>query len=374
MALEKVGKKYSGIFKNELKNGDVSYYYTYKDLTGKKYRVKVGLKSSGITPTYVKNKRDEQINMIRNGEDPIADKKKNIILFSEVWHFYIENKGMEKTTKDDRKGRYTKHMKEYFSNEVTVDNLKRFRVDKKDVLSATSIDMLMAFTGTAINFWNTEQKLLMGEGRPYKASVYNPLPDLRASDKHRLTKKEKVHKIRRERFLNTDEIRVLKTAVADKPDLNLFVHLALSTGARLSTIFSITKHSIRDSKVTLINHKVGNEKYFGYIEPQTQYLLDKVLPKLKASDTLFAIEKRQLQRRLQYIMNNLFNEGLKGKDPANRVVVHTLRHTFASHLVMKGVPLVKVKELMSHKDISATMIYSHLAPDAGKEDVMNLWL
>jgi hypothetical protein len=130
---------------------------------------------------------------------------------------------------------------------------------------------------------------------------------------------------------------------------------------------------IRDGKVTLINHKVGNEKYFGYIEPQTQLLLEKLLPKIKASDTLFSIEMRQLQRRLQYIMNDLFNEGLDGKDPANRVVVHTLRHTFASHLVMKGVPLVKVKELMAHKDIATTMIYSHLAPDAGKEDVMNLW-
>ncbi len=366
-------KKYTGVYEYKLKNSDVAYYYMYKNLEGKLKRVKVGKKSEGITATYTNNKRIEYLNLLKHGEDPRQQIVKSKVLFQEVWDFYINTKGMEKKTRDDRKGRYTKHMKNYFSNEVTVDNLKKFRADKKDDLSPTSIDMLMAFTGTAINFWNTEQKLLRGEGRPYKASVYNPLPDLRASDKHRLTKKEKVHKIRRERFLNTDEINELKAAVSDKPDLNLFVHLALSTGARLSTIFSITKHSIRDGKVTLINHKVGNEKYFGYIEPQTQLLLEKLLPKIKASDTLFSIEMRQLQRRLQYIMNDLFNEGLEGKDPANRVVVHTLRHTFASHLVMKGVPLVKVKELMSHKDIATTMIYSHLAPDAGKEDVMNLW-
>ncbi|MEA3368820.1 MAG: tyrosine-type recombinase/integrase [Candidatus Ratteibacteria bacterium] len=43
--------------------------------------------------------------------------------------------------------------------------------------------------------------------------------------------------------------------------------------------------------------------------------------------------------------------------------LHTLRHTFASHLVMKGVDLPTVKKLMGHADIETTMIYSHLADE-----------
>lgn len=43
--------------------------------------------------------------------------------------------------------------------------------------------------------------------------------------------------------------------------------------------------------------------------------------------------------------------------------VHTLRHTFASHLVMSGVDLPTVSKLMGHTDIETTMIYAHLAPD-----------
>lgn len=39
---------------------------------------------------------------------------------------------------------------------------------------------------------------------------------------------------------------------------------------------------------------------------------------------------------------------------------HTLRHTFASHLSMRGVPITVVKELMGHADIKTTMRYSHL--------------
>lgn len=43
---------------------------------------------------------------------------------------------------------------------------------------------------------------------------------------------------------------------------------------------------------------------------------------------------------------------------------HTLRHTFASHLAMRGVPLNAVQALMGHSTITTTMRYAHLAPSA----------
>ena len=42
--------------------------------------------------------------------------------------------------------------------------------------------------------------------------------------------------------------------------------------------------------------------------------------------------------------------------------LHTLRHTFASHLVMAGVSIYKVSQWLGHKDVTTTMAYAHLAP------------
>lgn len=54
--------------------------------------------------------------------------------------------------------------------------------------------------------------------------------------------------------------------------------------------------------------------------------------------------------------------------------LHSLRHTFASHLVMAGVDLTTVSKLLGHKDISTTMIYSHLSPEhlRGAVEKLNL--
>ena len=55
-----------------------------------------------------------------------------------------------------------------------------------------------------------------------------------------------------------------------------------------------------------------------------------------------------------------------------RIGPHVLRHTFASHLVMRGVPLSVVQKLMGHSSIVVTQRYAHLMPEMTRSAVLLL--
>jgi integrase len=65
-----------------------------------------------------------------------------------------------------------------------------------------------------------------------------------------------------------------------------------------------------------------------------------------------------------------WNDGIE--DKRQRVVFHTLRHTFASWLAMQGESLLTIKELMGHKTVEMTLRYSHLIPDQKRAAVDKL--
>lgn len=90
-------------------------------------------------------------------------------------------------------------------------------------------------------------------------------------------------------------------------------------------------------------------------------VLQKHFPKLISLNTpQFVFERIPgIKLTIDYLSKH-FKKAVRAAAMNDQIHLHSLRHSFASNLVQKGVNLYVVKELLSHEDLKTTQIYSHL--------------
>ncbi len=353
--------KYEGVFYRDTKDGKRTYYIRYRN-GGKQVRQVVGTKEEGITPIYCKNLRAQTLVSLRLGEEAPIKSRKDIITLDTVASEYFEQS--EARTINKLKSVYNTHLKQLKDIDITtidtdtIDALRRKKgkqvsIKTGRVLSPKTVNNLLATLSAILHYAQTKKYI---QGIP-------------------AIKKNKVDNTR-ERFLSTGEINLLletleKSELPTASRLLMFVKLSISTGGRLGSILSIKGKDINRSQktVTLQNHKTNNT-YQAFLPAS----LIELIPELKPQERLIDVaDAKQVQRPLQAILNDLFNKGLKPEDRKDRVVIHTLRHTFASHLAINGTQLQVIKKLMDHSDISMTLKYAKLMPDTGRDMVEGLY-
>lgn len=88
----------------------------------------------------------------------------------------------------------------------------------------------------------------------------------------------------------------------------------------------------------------------------------------KPSGFVFSVDGGPWNRRAagHYILTIARRAGL------GKIGWHTLRHSFASHLAMAGVPLRTIQEFLGHSTIQMTARYAHISPQASREAITRI--
>ena len=156
------------------------------------------------------------------------------------------------------------------------------------------------------------------------------------------------------------------------PDINTFkglrdktmLEIMYSCGLRVSELISLKMKdiNIKNSFIRIIG-KGNKERIIQIGEIALEYLnkyfeLLSYNSKINNSKNVF-INKNGLPLTRQYFFKIIKYYSIKANINKN-ISPHTLRHSFATHLLENGAPLIVVKNLLGHESINTTQIYTHV--------------
>lgn len=164
-------------------------------------------------------------------------------------------------------------------------------------------------------------------------------------------------------FITLEEFDII-LANTKEEYLKDFFRIAFYTGMRIGEIVNLKWSWVNlDEKVIYVR---CSESF------QTKSKKERIIP---IKDTLISVilNRNNLNNSNEYLFTNEKGSKLREEFVSKKfksyvrlcgmsdlIHFHSLRHSFASRLVQKGVPLEVIQELLGHEDLKTTQIYSHL--------------
>jgi len=187
------------------------------------------------------------------------------------------------------------------------------------------------------------------------------------------------------RFLSEDEIDRL---LAECPKhVRRIVDCAINTGMRRGEILSLKWSQIRNGHIYLTKTKTNEprqvpinedlDQLFKEIRKEQQLRSECVFPFRKGEHALKGEKPVRRRHKPAPVPESIGSIITAFKAALRRAGIenfrfHDLRHTFASHMIMRGATIKEVQEILGHKNISMTMRYAHLSQEHKKKAVNRL--
>lgn len=215
-------------------------------------------------------------------------------------------------------------------------------------------------------FYSFMQKKGWVEDNPF---LYIQTPKTEKKYPHALYK-EQVQEVLKNNALRTDEL-----VVRDQAILSVLYYC----GLRAAELVALTMQDVNlRNRMLVVKHGKGNKERLVPFTDECRDAVQKYLteerPKLavkseKLQSTLFLNSKGNplTTRGLEYILDSIQQKTgtFVGLHP------HILRHSFATHLLENGADLRVIQDLLGHKSLNATQVYTHVTAEAMKQEYID---
>ena len=381
MALKPAGGKYEGVWVNELRNGDISYYINYRNEQGKPVKIQVGKKTatSDFTVKDAYSKLIEVKYKLQHDQEPIIKSGRVAkIKLDDLWEeFFKYAKANKKSWAIDEQN-YNKHIRPIFgSRSVTGLKSLDFENFKQNLfakgLEAQTVKHQLTLVRTIINY-ALKHDLVKNFINPLSNGKVK-MPDIDNKRQSYLTKEQA-----------KEILEILRSL---HPMTYHLTVLLLFTGARFSEVTGASSQKnktgvetpLRWSDVNFNNKTIyfkktknGNDRHIAMNDlllRTMQYLYQNKMNDYVITNSVGGI----ILKMPDYFMTAVESviPGNKERDSKYKITAHSLRHTHASWLAEAGLDILQIKEQLGHKNIEMTMRYAHLIPNIRHEMTKKLF-
>lgn len=154
------------------------------------------------------------------------------------------------------------------------------------------------------------------------------------------------------------------------------LELMYATGIRISELINLKIHDVNISNCTVkVMGKGNKERIIPIGDYAIKYLeiyineYRSLLIKKEKSDYLFLNSRGTLMTRQAFF--KIIKEIARNKNIKTDFSPHTLRHSFATHMLENGADLRSIQELLGHSNISTTQIYTNISNKFKEENYKN---
>ena len=159
--------------------------------------------------------------------------------------------------------------------------------------------------------------------------------------------------------LTREEVERLMDAVRNEKH-KLMLKTLYSSGLRLSEVLKLKVEDInRDEGLLHIKNGKGGKDRMTVLSERLSDELGRYIGMKMGSEWLFESERSGplSARSIQLV----FGRAIQKAGIHKRVTVHSLRHSFATHMLESGVHLRQIQSMLGHSDIRTTQIYTHVS-------------